>query len=105
MEGEGRWFLPLQWTQPEGKTMKNLIRRMLGQKRWSDLAVEIYERQVELERRQRIARITLGAKWAAAKERATPHKRVIEVEFYAPGYPPAQVSVEFGPPPMIKVAR
>lgn len=80
--------------------MRTLINKLLGRQRWSELAIDIYERQDALARAQKIARITLGDRWAAGKSKATPHRRIIEVEFWGSDY--AQVNVVFGPPPIIK---
>lgn len=86
--------------------MRNLIKKMLGRPRWSDLAIDIYERQVALENAQQIARISLGDKWAASKSRATPHVRYIEVEFWGNRPPPmVSIYVEFGPVPTVKEAK
>lgn len=85
--------------------MRNLINKLLGRRRWSDLAIDIYERQIALARAQKIARITLGEKWAAAKSQATPHRRLIEIEFYTANVPEPQISVTFGPPPVVKEIR
>lgn len=67
--------------------------------KWSELAIETFERQISLAERQKIAKAILGSKWAGAREKATPHRRS-EAQPYA-----SEISAEFGPPPRLRIER
>lgn len=72
----------------------------LSRPRWSELAIETYERQISLAERQKNIREALGSKWAGAREKEVPHRKVEQAMLYS-----SELHFEFGPPPRLKIQR
>lgn len=77
-----------------------LLRHLL-RPRWSELAIETYERQIALAEAQKTALQRLQLRWASDKETSTPHKRRIRLDIYLPAHLQC-IHVEFGPVPELK---
>lgn len=72
--------------------------RQLFRPKFSDLAIEIYERQVSLAEKQAVKRLEL--RWSGHKQHVTPHRRLEWLELYSPAQH-NELHFEYGPPPRI----
>lgn len=77
--------------------------RQLFRPKFSDLAIETYERQVSLAERQETVRKRLELHWSGRKEKTTPHHRFAWLELYSPAQH-NELHFEYGPVSNLKEA-